>query len=356
MLSKENKYALGWQHSYGGSFKINIRKPSKEEMAGLIKSLLAVSDRYDRRRGLSLLHNPIYLTPLQKALQNESDDGQIEALLAGIGSILTVESTEHLIKLTADERMAVRVYALQNLFQRMPPKPIPGRPAGDRIPDWKRHEIESAWDESLRPQLPGILKKSLTSESLQEIAAAANCAALLGDPKMMPLLAKAAERVAPNIPVAEQNAQVVNQLAGAAYSLHDYGHEPIEADEHSSPGKLAVWASSVLRRKEFHTERWENLLLNMMNSDCALTQYHAIRWLPEDFSKSEQVPWKKLLSAEDRQVWWYALQAARRRLPQGLESIATEVLNQTKDHSKQQDLKELLKETRERRNKGATRS
>ncbi len=350
VLGKEDKYGLGWQHSYGGSFKVVIRNPSKAEILNLIKSQLSIPDRYERSQGMSLLHDTMYLKPLLKVLDEESDEEQIEALLAGIGSILTVESTQHLIKLATDHRVPVRVYALQNLFRRMPPKQIQGQSAQDKIPDWKRHEIETAWDESLRSLLPDILRKGLESESLDEISVTANCVALLGDPEMMPLLAKAADRIAPQVPVSEKISRIVNQLAGAVYTLHDYGHQPIEADENSSPGRLAVWANSVLRRKEYHTERWGNLLLHMMNMDCALTQYNAIRWLPEDFNKREQVPWKKLLSAKEHQVWWYALQAARSNFPPDLETIATEILKKTNDQSKQQDLRDLLKELNQHKN------
>jgi hypothetical protein len=343
-ITKTDEYGLGWKQSYGGTFKLTIRTPRPEEMKELIRTQLDIKDRYERRKGLSFLGNPIYLKSLLNALENESDERNIEALLAGVGSILTTESTRHLIKLTEDERTAVRTHALQQLFQRIPPKPNPKLSEERQIPRWKQHEIELAWNESFRSQLTEPLKKCLKSSSLEELAAAANCVALMGNPKRILLLAEAAERLAPEIPVAEENARVVNQLAGAAYSLYDYGFEPIKVNKNSSPGRLAVWADSVLRHREKHNEQWEDLVLHMMNLDCSLTQYHAIRWLPDDFGKRDQIPWKKLLSAQDHQVWWYALQSAKRLRPSGLKSIATDVLNETKDRRKQQDLKELLDE------------
>ena len=343
-LTNASCYGRGWQRSYGGTFKLTIRTPQPEEMKNLIETQLAIKDRYERRKGLSFLHNPIYLKSLLMALESESDEGNVEALLAGVGSILTIESTRHLITLTQDERTIVRTHALRHLFRRMPLRPNPGLPRERHIPRWKQHEIEQSWEEGLRPQLSESLKKNLKSSSLEELAAAANCVALMGDPKEMILLAEAADRIAPEIPVTKENARVVDQLASAAYSLHDYGFELIKVDKNSSPGRLAVWAGSVLRRKDKHDEQWEGLVLHMMNLDCSLTQYHAIRWLPDDFGKRDQIPWKKLLSAQDRQVWWYALQSAKSLRPSGLKSIAIEVLNGTSDRGKQRDLKELIKE------------
>jgi hypothetical protein len=115
-------------------------------------------------------------------------------------------------------------------------------------------------------------------------------------------------------------------------------------DKNSSPGRLAVWADSILRHKEKHNEQWEGLVLHMMNLNCSLTQYHAIRWLPDDFGKRDQIPWKKLLSAQDHQVWWYTLQSARKFRPSELKFIANQVLFETRDHSKRRQLKELIKE------------
>jgi len=343
-IAKNDQYGPRWKYSFGDTFKLNIRMPRPNEMKQLIRTQLAIKDKYERRNGFSLIGYPLYLQSLLNALKNESNKGNIEALLAGIGSILTIESTQHLIKLTEDERTTVRIHALSHLLRRIPSKPNPALSMERQIPHWKQHEIELAWDESLRPKLAELLKKNLKSSSPEELAAAANCVALMGNPKSILLLAEAADRIAPEIPVVEKHAQVVNQLASAAYSLHDYGFESIQADKNSSPGRLAVWADSILRHREKHNEQWEDLVLHMMNLDCSLTQYHAIRWLPDDFSKRDQIPWKKLLSAQDHQVWWYAMQSAKRFRPSGLKSIATEIRNETVDRSKKQHLKELLKE------------
>jgi hypothetical protein len=70
---------LGWRHSYGGVFRLTMRMPRLEEMKKLIEAQLAVKDRYERRRGFSILGNPTYLKSLRKALENESDEGNIDA-------------------------------------------------------------------------------------------------------------------------------------------------------------------------------------------------------------------------------------------------------------------------------------
>jgi len=342
-IAKANEYRLEWQHSYGASFEINLRAPTHEEIQNLITTRLAVKDRYERRRGFSHIHNSIYLKPLLKTLKNETDEHRIEALVAGIGSILTVESTRCLIELARDERTAVRINALELLFLRLPLNPNSKLSAEFQNPPYKKREIELAWDETLRPPIAEIVKQSLKSTSPDYVSAAALCIWHMGDPNCLLLLADAADRIAPHIPVPEENARTVNRLASVAWSSHDYGFEPIEVNKNSSPGRLAVWVVSVSRHKEKHTEQWEDLVLHMMNLDCSLTQYHAIRWLPRDFRKRDQVPWAKLLSAKDSQVWRYALHKAMQVRPSDLKAIVTQVLNETEDNRKRQDLKDWLK-------------
>jgi len=342
-LPSQSAYGLGRGHAYGASFRIELSAPAKKEMTALIRSLLATSDKYERRRSLSLLHNPRYLEPMLEALARESDEARTEALLAGIGSILTPESTERLIELASGERTAVRAHALRQLSRRMPRKPKPGQAKSERTRPWNQHEIESAWDERFRPLLPTVLRKGLASDSAQELAVCADCAALLGDPELMPLLAEAADRIAPEIPIPTENVRAVRSLAGAAYALSEYGLEPVAAGNKSSPGRLAVWANSVLRRPECHTKQWEDLLLHMMKLDCPLVQHYAIRWLPKDFKRRAQVPWKALLSSEKHEVWWYAMHVARRVQPGGLTAIVSVVLEGTEDRGKRRELRELIK-------------
>ena len=350
-LGKVEASAGAFKYSYGGSFKISIITPDSNQIAEIIKSRLKISDRYDRRHSFSLLHNPMYLNPLEEVLKNESDEGRIEAIIAGIGSILTPEATEHLIKLASDKRTEIRTYALQNLFYRMPPKQREGEPNSNQYPDWRTTKIKSSWEERFRSRLPDILKKSLASDSLNEIEAAASCLSLLGEPNMMQLLANTADKIAPKIPVPAENTRIANRLANSVNILTMYGFELIKADNNSSPGRLAIWANSIPREKKYHTEQWENLLLEMMNMDCDLTQENAICLLPVDFSKINQIPWKKLLSSKNDLVIIHTVSAIRQYPPENIEAIIAEVLNQTDKVSSQMSLKQLLEELKSKNRK-----
>jgi hypothetical protein len=201
-----SEYGMEWEYTYGNTFNITIRKPDSADIENFIQTQLLIKDTFEEQRGFSYVYDPSYLQPLLRTLKSESDEDRIKALITGIGSILTVESTQQLIALSQDDRMAVRTNALQQLFMRMPSKPNSNLSVERLKPFWRKYEIDQAWEESLRSLITkaGIIQKCLKSQSLAEVNAIARIVSLQGDPNMMPLLAQAADRIAPDIQLPER--------------------------------------------------------------------------------------------------------------------------------------------------------
>jgi len=335
-------------YAYGNSFEIQLRLPTEEEARGLLRSLLG-QEKHERGRRFSSLYHPCYLEPLGELLAAETDTERIQALMAGVGSIVTVQSTRRLIALAQDKRGAVRVATLRHLSWRLPDPRDTGKAKHDSpfrfySPAGRIQDVKASWDEALRPRLLAILKKGLHSVALDEVATCAYCLGALGETESASLLAEAGDRVAPRAPVPEPNARCVNQIASAASLLAQLGAKPCRADQRSTPGRLALWANMVRAKQEYRTGQWEDIILHMMNLDCPVTRMAAIRWLPEDFSKRRRIPWKKLFGERDRQIWWHALQIARQTFPPELKAIAQEVLKETSDQRKRREFGNLLKE------------
>jgi len=351
----EQPAKVPWQGGYGGSFDIALPLPTRDEARGLLRSLLEL-EPYERGRRFANLHHPCYLEPLGELLNEKLDAGSSEALVTGIGSIVTVESTRRLIALAQDPRKEVRTAALRAVSWRLPDP----RDTGKARPDGpfrfystkaRRRDVKAAWDEALRPALRAALEKGLKSEALDEVSACAYCFGALGDTDAVPLLAEAADRVAPTPALPKERQQCAAQIASAACVLAQLGARPCKATKESTPGRLAVWANMIRTKKEYRTGNWEELILHMLKLDSRVARMAAIRWLPRDFTRRDQIPWKALFLEENRQTWWHAIQIARETFPPGLEAATREALKQITDQGKRDDLEAMLKEMQKRRAK-----
>ena len=331
---------------YGGRFEIELRTPDAAEIKRVLDSLLAEGDEHQRRYKLSLLHQPCYLGPLCERLAAEADASCIEALACGIGAVQTVESTRRLIGFAGDKRPAVRLAALGRLKQRMPgPKDrtkakLPGcQWIGSLCSD-----ANASWSETLRAPLREALQASVKAASVEEAAAAADCTGLLCETDMAGLLAEAADRAAPRLPVSKAARSAVHRIGIAAQRLAQLGARPCKADKASSPGRLAVWAHMVRPERADRPAEWQDLLVHMLNLPSPVTRLAAIVNPPAAFDRFDDVPWKELLLSGDFSIRFHAIQVARRKFRPGLRAIAAEGLQKTDDKRARHDFQELIKE------------
>ena len=351
----EKPAPVSWRHSYGNSFQIALRLPTREQALAHLRSLLEL-ERYERQRRFATLYHPCYLAPLGELLDAKLAAESNEALVTGVASVMTVAGTKRLIALAEDPRREVRVAALRAASWRLPDP----RDTGKARPDGpfrfystaaRRRDVEAAWDEALRPGLRALLGKGLKSEALDEVSASAYCLGALGDTDAVSLLAEAADRVAPTPAVSKERQQCAAQIASAACVLAQLGARPCKATRKSTPGRLAVWANMMRTKKEYRTGDWEDLILHMLGLESRVARMAAIRWLPSDFTRRDQIPWKALLLEEDPQIWWHAVQIARQTFPPDLEAATRAVLGQTQDKRKRGDLEALLHEMQARKRK-----
>jgi len=340
----------GWGgYAAGGSFDLELRLPTEQEATAVLRSLLDGTDPDERWRAFHFLYHPCYLAPIEALLKNETNQEKTDALIEGIGSIMTVEATRRLLALAEDPRVAVRLGALRRLSWRLPDPRDTGKaqPDGPFVlypRDARRRDVAACWDEALRPALRTVLTKGLESPEVEEVSACAYCLGALGETDTVDLLAAAADRVAPGLALPKPNEACANEIASAACVLAQLGAKPCKADKASSPGRLAVWANMVRTRKEYRTGDWQGLILHMLALECPVTRMAAIRWLPEDFAPRGQIPWRKLFLEKDDQIWWHAIQIARQTFPPELKAVAEECLRDNADERKRRDLEELLKE------------
>lgn len=337
----------------GGSFEVELRVPTAAEAAERVRAVLGMTEEYKRRAGLATLRHQSYLEPLARALAKDADPKRAAALVYGMAGIVTPETTRRLLALAGDERSTVRVAALRQLLWRLPDPKAKGKPPKETPPRYyvpypsptlRLAELRATWDDGLRPTLRSALEKGLRSADLDEVETCAVGLSTLAATDAVELLAGAADRVAPTVPVAAAHVRCVNQIAHAAWLLADLGAKPCRVDATSSPGRLAVWANMVRTHPEHRVDDWQELLLHMMRLDCSVTRMAAIRWLPRDFARRDEIPWKELLLDSNRQVWWYAIQVARKAFPPGLKALAQQVHDQTVDRSKRGDLARLIQE------------
>jgi len=350
------KEAGSYKYVLGGSFDIEIRLPSKKEAADLLKSSLDKIDGDERRRNFSFLQHECYLTALVDLIQDESDEEKIEALFEGIASIVTVPSTCSLVSLACHKRESVRIAALRRLSWRLPDPRDTGQVPTDSAfhfysSEARRRDSKASWDREFRPDVLKILKEGLKSGSPEEVSVCAYSLGALAETDAIDLLVQAADRIAPNTTISPEKERCVNQIASTASLLARLDAKSCQANRESSPGRLAVWANMIRTKPEYRTGDWEDLILYMLNLDCVVTRMAAIRWLPKDFTKREQIPWKKLLLEENRQTWWHAIQVARQKFPAGLKGITLACIEETSDKSKRHDFQELLKEMETSNNK-----
>jgi hypothetical protein len=344
------EHAGPFAYASGGSFEIELRVPTPKEAHSVLQSLFAEGEDSEQREYcFSTLRHPSYLQPLVELLKKESDEKRASLLLAGIGSIMTIESTKQLIILAKDKRPDVRIAAMRHLSWRLPDprdtgKASPSGPFRFYSSQARLADVKSSWDESFRKPLREIFIAGLNSQSLEEVAGAAYCLGAMGETDTVELLAQAADRITAKSPLAEENAGCANQIADSCNVLAQLGAKPCRADKHSSAGRLAIWANMVREKKEHRTDGWEDLVLHMMNMESTVTRMAAIRWLPEDFSRREEIPWEKLFMEQDSQIWWHTIQVARQKFPKTLKSVVQECSRNSTDQRKQGNFEELLKE------------
>ncbi len=336
-----------YHRALGGRFKLTLRLPTAEEARGQLRTLLAAKE--DRLFRASLLYHPSYLAPLTELLAAERDAGRVEALLVGIGSVMTVEGTRLLLKLAADRRPEVRLAALRQLGWRLPDQRDVGtaRPDGPFVfhsREARRRDIRAAWSEALRAPVKKLLLAGLRAAAPEEVAACGFGLGALGEKDAVEALAAAADRLAPGPRPPEQSRRAVEELASAAALLAQLGAAACRADRRSSPGRLAVWANMVRTKQELRRKGWEELELHLLGLESPLTRMAAIRWLPGEFSQGDRVPWAKLFAETDRQIWWHAVQVARQLLPLTLRTQLPGLIKLEKDAEKRGSLEELLRE------------
>ncbi len=345
------------EYAFGNQFEIELRLPTDEEAGRLLRNMLTESvEPQERRRRFASLYHPCFLDLLKRLLVDETDTDRINALVAGVASVMTVASTRELITLASDERAEVRLAAIQQLAWRLPDPRDTGEAKHDSpfrfySPAGRIQGVRASWDESLREPVRKVLHTGLEASSLDEVSACAYAIGALGDTTAIDRLVAAADRVVPALPLTTENAACANQIASAASLLAQLGAEPCAADKTSSPGRLAVWANMIRTKDSYRTGEWEELILHMLHLDCSVTRMAAIRWLPRDFSKRDRIPWKQLFLEQGNQIWWHAIQIARQTFPPNLRSIAQEVLATTTDSHKQGEIKRLIKEIDQRSRK-----
>ncbi len=337
---KEARAWLGFTYAHGASFELRVREPAQDETTQLIRALFANADEYELRRRFSRLHDSRFLRPLLACLEEENDGQRVEALILGIGSILTPNATQALIGLAGSARASMRAPALEQLARRIPTAPRPG-PEEPGRPTQRQDAARKSWQEDFRPTLRPHLLQALRSDQAAAAAAAADCIALFGEPGVVPLLAAAADRFGATPADVATNTNAVRSLARAAYSLSRYGPTTVSADAASSPGRLAVWINAYHVQTARHDAAWEALLLHAMHQDCPWLQHYAIRWLPKNFTRVADIPWRTLLGSPEHYVWWYAVQAAKHRARAQVAPIARELLANTTARSKRDDLRAL---------------
>ena len=346
---KAMKEAGPYEYVFGSSFDIELRLPSEKETKDLLESLLEETDGYVRKRKLSTLYHERYLAPLVHLAQEQTDGEKIEALFDGIASIVIPKSTRSLIDLACHERDLLRIAALRRLSWRLPDPRDTGQAPPDSAfhfysSEARRRDSKASWDREFRPEVLEILKKGLESELLEEVSACAYSLGALAATDAIDLLVGAADRIAPGQALSPQEGSCVNQIASAASLLAQLDAKPCKADKKSSPGRLTVWANMIRTKEEYRTGDWEDLILYMLNLDSPITRMAAIRWLPRDFSKREQIPWKKLFLEENGQTWWHAIQVAREQFPADLKRITLECMEEMSDESKRHEFERLVKE------------
>jgi hypothetical protein len=337
----------------GGKFDIEIVRPGAEERRGILALALSIEDHDERLSRFSTLYDPAYLDELAALVAGEPDDARIEAALTGIGSIMTVPATERLMDLAADPRARVRMEALRRLSWRLPDPRDTGRARPDgpfRLysSEARRRDVATGWDERLREPFARLLVRGLRAADPDEVSVCGYCLGALGETGTAELLAAAADRIAPSLPIPEAAARCVDQLASAACVLAQLGDRPVAARVGCSPGRLAVWANMVRTKPEYRAAGWQDLILHMLDADSSTLRMAAIRWLPEDFGRRAEIPWRKLFLDPDRQVWWHAIQVARQHPPEGLVTVVEACLPSATGSDREGDLRQLLEEIRKR--------
>ncbi len=357
---QKNTPPWGWSYTHGGTFGIELKAPTGERMTETLKQFLGKSDKNERRRAFSTLHHSCYAEPILQMIKSCDGEEEIAALFCGLGSIMTRDVTGALIDLCDDSRDTVRIEALRHLSWRLPdPRDIGDVPADCPFrfhsSEARRRDSLESWREGFRPKVARMLRRRLSSEMPREAAVAAYCLGALAETNAVRELAQAADRFAPRTQIPEEHAKAVNQIADSAALIARVGAAPCDADRGSSPGRLAMWANMMRTKKEYRTGDWEGLLLHMLRFDCDVTRMAAIRWLPEDFDRREEIPWKALFLEKNRQTWWHAIQIARQRATPGLKEAVLKSIDAVEDKSKSDDLNELLKEieAREAKESGA---
>lgn len=240
-------------YTYGGSFEIELRLPTEQEMGDLLRSLLQERHIYKNTGDFAALHHECYLKPLFEMAREDRPPRRLEGLIKGIGSIQTVEATRCLIELARDERDAVKSAALWHLSARLPYVMHEGEIEDDSI-EFKHTGIymrrivsEKCWDPALRPALVQIASEGLGSDSLDVVAASANCLGDLGEMDALPLLIAAADRLAPSELLYRERKTYIGTIAVAAGQLARLGAKPCKLGENPSPGRVAI------RERMIHT-------------------------------------------------------------------------------------------------------
>jgi hypothetical protein len=348
-----------YKRSLGGSFEIELLAPSPEQALSYLESKL--KEKSSDQNIWADISAPVYLQPLRTLLEHDEDPEHQKCLVGAMGAIMTVDSTRALMELAKDRREKVRVLSLQLLSWRLPDPHDTGDATSGPFRLYSQNErkadVKAAWDVALKPALSEIFLQSLKATLPDEVSAAAFGLSALGAVDKIPELASAAERMAPALPVSKENEACVNQIADAASVLAQIGAQPCEADQKSPPGRLAVWANMVRTKKEYRKEGWEALIVYMLKQDSDMLKMAAIRWLPADFSKRNDVDWKTLFQSMDNQIHFHSIQVAREKFPPDFRAIVERCLAElphTPDNrwqSHERDFNQLLEEIDQKQKK-----
>ena len=335
----------GWHqgHAYGGTFEVEIAAPEPQSATAEIRAALETDDEYERRRRLSFLGHPAYLEPLAAVVDDQS--AAAGEVIRAIGEIFTVEATRKLLALARHPRAAVRTAALQELLDRRPVPEDPGlrsTPITFHQSSSRRRQVMELWAELGLAELWSVFEAALGSGDGREAALGGSGILARGDADDFALLVRAAERLAPELPLTEEQRAAVARLGNTAFSFAwFFGAPPVAVDETSVPGRLVVWANMLRPAAPRLGPVEEELLLRMLHSEETLLRHNAIRWLPEGFSRGGEIPWRALLSDEDRSIWWYAVQAAKVQPEADVELLVRELLTAA-ESDKLRDFEELL--------------
>ncbi len=315
-----------------GDFTLVVTAPDAAKAAAIVARGLATLSSSASKGELGAddllghLHEPCFLPALRAAI-HDATGAQIPALMAGIAAIATPEATAALIALAArPERLEVRTAALALLPNRLPPPPPP--PAAGDLERERQLALRAGmtWTEDLRPALLLAVRDALASGTPELIGPAANVLGAAGGADAGELLVRAAEELAPRLPIEAAHKNALIYLQNAARQLGTTRGLSIPATATSPPGRLLCWVGTL--PDQARTLQDEALLLAMVHMPDPMLRYCALQAMRPVQLARAKLPWLELFTEPSRDsfdVRWMAIQASRSAAPATIKAALQQV-------------------------------